>query len=137
MKKLIAAIATLALMTLGLVAVSGGAASAGTEYPGTVDTSTVASGNNVKKGSRVKTKVNVTSASDAPEVGSVKITWKRVNGGFSKTITFEYAGGGAQTFTGPKLRKRGKYKGTAKYIPNDGSIFKSSSDTYTFKVVRR
>jgi len=136
MKKLVAASVGVLVMSAGLVASTGTAAQAD-PYPGTVATTTTAvSAAKVKRNrtANVCGKVTVTSGTGTP-VGTLTITVTRKSGGFSQSDSFNYAGGTVCLRT-KKLKKLGKYVGEVAFTAKAGTVFKSSSDSTRFKVVK-
>ena len=140
MKKMIIGLFSAVLMAAGLVGLSGGAAQADcTAYTGCVNTNTKVNApnrdvaqNNV---ARIRVRVSPT-AGNAQPVGEVKVKVRRNRDGkvyYRETKAYE---GGKIVFISPELAKRGKYTVTARFIPMNGSVFNSSSDTDTFRVVR-
>jgi len=121
-------------MVSGLVATAGTAAHAD-PYPGTVATTTTATAAKTVKQNRsanVCGKVEVTSGNGTP-VGKLTIAVKGRN--FSQSKSFGYAGGKV-CFRTAKLKKTGKYKAKVTFDAKSGTVYKDSSDTTKFKVVK-
>ncbi|MCW2797037.1 hypothetical protein [Nocardioides sp.] len=136
MKKLIVGLFAALLMGTGLVAFTDGAAVAACPYTGCIDTSTDAGGQHVvRRGSRPSTIVRVFTAGNGQPKGTVFVTYERVKGGFSKTVTVGYHGHSV-SFKGPVLTKTGKYKVVAHFSPKSGSPWSPSQDSYGLKVRR-
>jgi hypothetical protein len=136
MKKLIIGLFAAILMGSGLVAFTGGSAVAACPYTGCVDTTTNASGDtSLERGDRPVTTVKVKTDGNATPKGDIKMIYQRVKGGFYRTKTVSYSGGKVE-ITGPRLKKLGRYTVTAKFIPNDNSVFARSSDSYSLRVRR-
>jgi len=136
MKKLIIGLFAAILMGSGLVAFTGGSAIAACPYTGCVSTNTVVFGDtSLERGDRPVSHVKVKTDGNATPKGSIKMIYDRVKGGFHRTKTVDYNGGKIQV-VGPRLKKLGRYIVTAKFIPNEGSVFGRSSDSYSLRVRR-
>jgi hypothetical protein len=136
MKKLIATSLGALVISAGLVASAGTAAQAD-PYPGTVATSSTAfAADTVKKNqtANVCVKVEVKNGNGTP-VGRVTISVTRKAGGFSDSDTFGYAGGKVCFRTG-KLHKLGSYSARVRFDARNGSVYKDSSDSTSFDVVK-
>lgn len=134
MKKLVAGAIGALMVSAGLVASAGIAAHAD-PYPGTVDTTTTASAAKTVKKNRTANvcgKVEVTNGSGTP-VGRLTISVKGPN--FSDSDKFGYAGGKVCFRTG-KLKKTGKYTVKVSFDAKSGTVYKDSSDSTSFKVVK-
>ena len=104
-------------------------------YPGTVATTTTATAAKTVKKNRsanVCGKVEVTSGNGTP-VGKLTIAVKGRN--FSQSKSFGYAGGKV-CFRTAKLKKTGKYTAKVTFDAKADSVYKDSSDTTKFKVVK-
>jgi len=133
-KKLVASAIGALMVSAGLVATAGTAAHAD-PYPGTVATTTTATAAKTVKKNRsanVCGKVEVTSGSGTP-VGKLTISVKGPN--FSDSDTFGYAGGKV-CFRTSKLKKTGKYTAKVTFDAKSDSVYKDSSDSAKFKVVK-
>ena len=141
MKKMIIGLFSAVLMAAGLVGLSGGAAQADcTAYTGCVNTNTKVNAPNrdVARGNvaRIRVRVQPTSGNVQP-TGEVKVVVRRNKDGqvyYRETKAYE---GGKVVFISSALNKTGKYTVTARFIPTEGSVFNSSSDTDTFRVTKR
>lgn len=134
MRNLILGLLATALVGAGLVAVPASAGAA--PYPGSVRTTTIATGPaKFKQGHRPKTTAKVSAAGNARPVGQLKVRYQRKQGGFTATKTVKYKGKKV-SFRGPKLKKRGKYVVRVQYRPKSDSVWTKSTDSYTFKVVK-
>ena len=134
MKKLIASAVGALMVSAGLVASTGTAAHAD-PYPPNVDTTTTATAaKTVKKGrtANVCGQVKVKSGVGTP-VGKLTISVKGRK--FSDSESFGYAGGKVCFRTG-KLNKTGKYKVKVTFDAKSGTVYKDSSDSTSFKVVK-
>ena len=134
MKKFVAGAVGAVMMSAGLVASAGTAAHAD-PYPPTVATTTtafVAKKVKQNRSANVCGTVTVTSGSGTP-VGTV--TFKVKRGKFSLSKSFGYAGGKICYRTG-KLKKTGKYKVKVIFDAKPGTVYKDSSDSASFKVVK-
>ncbi len=73
------------------------------------------------------------NAAEPPVVGTVRLTYTRVGGGFRHSMVKEYAGSPIR-FPGPQLVPTGRYRVSAVYSPAADSIYRGSSDTDTSRV---
>lgn len=135
MKKLIIGLFAAILMSAGLVAFSGSTATAD-PYPGTVDTTTQTNANNVRQGRKATVRTDVFTAGNGTPKGHLDIVVKRDAGGFVFRTTRWYDGTTDVVQT-PKLKKKGRYTVSARFDARDGSVFKNSSDSTTFRVKAR
>jgi hypothetical protein len=141
MKKMITGLFSAILMAVSLVGFSAGAAQADcTAYTGCVNTDTKVNAPNDDVArhniARIRVRVEATAGNAEPS-GEVKVVVRRNRDGqvyYREKKAYE---GGKIVFISPELHKLGKYTVTAKYKPTDGSVFNSSSDTDTFRVVRQ
>jgi hypothetical protein len=138
MKKLYSGLAAAALMSAGLVASTGTVVVAADPagYPGTIATGcTVDSPGTVGRGDSAKFKALVTYAGGTPTTGSVKfvVQSKRANGPKVSSVEDINDNGKAKFKT--SLNAKGKYSVKVKYLPTDGSVFKSCSASTSVKVV--
>lgn len=134
MKKLFVGLFATLLMGAGLVGVTPGSAVAACPYTGCVTTSTDAGGpHRLASGHRPRTVVKVSAAGNPKPSGSLRVTYERVKGGFSETITKGYSGG-VERFRGPVLKKEGRYTVTVKFVPGSNSVWKKSADGYELVV---
>jgi hypothetical protein len=134
-KRLIAGIVAALLICAGLVAGSTTAAQAD-PYPGTVRTSTSLSGKSViRLGKRAVVKVKVSTAGNTRPRGKVRLIVKPRRGGATFSVTKMYVGNRV-TFRTPKLKKRGAYTLTAKFLPPPRSVFRPSSSSKIIFVKR-
>lgn len=110
-------------------------------YPGTVFTACDIGGRaNVPDSKpRPRSTVHVRTAGSARPTGTLKVTYQRIKGGYRSKQSVGYAGK-SRSFQGPRLKKRGRYKVVARFVPEPGSVWKPCSDQYFLtrvKVVRR
>lgn len=139
MKKMIAAIAALAMMVVGLVGFSAGSASAG-PYAGTVNTwcNAQAVKKVIRPHHRARMQVTVRNQGNAEPKGRVVITIKkRMRNGnwkFVNKIARKYTGPGA--YGAGRLHKKGKYKIVTKFRARNGSVFQHSWDKSIMRVRR-
>lgn len=129
------------LAVLATVLVVGGGASAPTsaadEYPGTVTTATDVGGpRKMAVGKKPKSSVYVKSAGNAKPVGSIRVQYLHKASQKSRFTTVKYRGKRV-TFFGPKLTRVGAWKVSALFRPQVGSVWKTSKDSYSLKVIRK
>ncbi|MDP3894674.1 hypothetical protein [Nocardioides sp.] len=135
MKKILLAVLATAL-------VAGGAASAPTAvaaepYPGTVMTSTDAGGpRKMQAGKRPKSSVYVKTAGNGRAVGTIRVRYQHKASGTSRFKSVAYKGKRV-TFFGPKLAKVGPWQIRAIFQPKSGSVWKTSRDSYSLKVIKK
>ena len=138
MKKLIAVLATAALMTLGLVGFSGTPAqSADCPYTGCIDTNTNIRGPlSVARHQRATFKISVLVHGNARPRGSIRFTIARNKGGFSHTRVVPYRGKRTRITT-PRLHRKGGYTVVARYRPAANAPFEGSGDRVALRVRKR
>lgn len=129
------------LAVLATVLIAGGAGNAPTmaaeEYPGTVATSTDAGGpRQMQAGKSPKTSVYVKTAGNAKPVGTIRVRYFHKASETSRYKSVAY-NGKRVTFFGPKLARVGNWQIQAVYQPKGGSVWKSSRDSYSLKVVKK
>lgn len=137
MKKLIAVLATTALMAVGLVGFSGAPAqSADCPYTGCFDTNLNIRGPiSIRRHHRATYKIAVLSGNARPR-GTIKLTVKRNKGGFSWTRVVRYKGKFTRITT-PRLHRKGRYTVVGRYRPAANSPFESSGELVTLRVRKR
>lgn len=135
MKKMLPAL--LATVLLGGGAVSAPTATAAEPYPGTVATTTDAGGpHKLGYGKKPKSSVYVKSAGNGKPVGSIRVQYFHKASQTSRYKTVGYQGQRV-TFFGPRLRRVGGWQLRFVFRPQAGSIWKSSRDSYSLKVVKK
>lgn len=136
MNKLIAAITTALLMSVGLVGFSGSQAQAqGCPYTGCLNTRTHLNGPAaINRHKRAKFTVVVRSGNAQPR-GRIQFIVSRDKGGFNYVRVYRYQGHKRKMVT-PRLHQKGKYTVTAIYRPQ-GQPFNRSSDSDKLRVRRR
>ena len=135
MKKML--LAVLATVLLGGGAVGVPTATAAEEYPGTVATTTDAGGpHKLVRGNRPKSSVYVRSAGNGRPVGTIRVQYFHKP---SQTSRFRIVGYNGQrvTFFGPRLRRVGGWQLRFVFMPQAGSVWKSSRDSYSLQVVKK
>ena len=135
MKKMLPALLATGLLGGGAVVVP--TATAAGEYPGTVSTATDAGGpHKVGYGKKPKSTVYVKSAGSGRPVGSIRVQYFHKPSQTSRYKTVGYQGKSV-TFFGPELRKVGGWQLRFVFRPKSGSVWKSSRDSYSLKVVKK
>ncbi len=135
MKKIL--LAVLATVLLGGGAVSAPTATAAEEYPGTVATTTGAGGpHKVGYGKKPKSSVYIKTAGNGKPVGSIRVRYFHKPSQSSRYKTVSYQGKRV-TFFGPKLRRVGGWQLRFVFRPKAGSVWKTSRDSYSLKVVKK
>ena len=132
---------TTLLAVLATVLIAGGGVSmpsaSAEEYPGTVVTATDIGGpRKVMIGKKPKSSVYIKSAGNTRPRGSVRVQYlhKASKKSLFKTVAYQ---GKRITFFGPKLTKAGSWQVRAVFRPKAGSVWKTSKDSYSIKVVRK
>ena len=133
MKRLIIGLISALLMTVGLVGASQVPASA-CPYTGCVSTNTRVTVPNapVKKGTRAKVCVRVTTPGSGVPKGRVTATVKGTNG-WMWSATKKYRGGQV-CFTSRKIKRVGTYSARGIFSPFSSSPFGSSRGSTSFQV---
>jgi len=136
MKQFFASILIAFLAATGLVAAGGSAAQAAPcPYTGCFETNTNVSGSNaIKRTNAPRVRIAVLSNGNAKVRGTVKVIYRRVNGGFYRSRNVYYSGD-PKVIVGPKLFRPGKYEIIARYQAQ--APFKASGDSYGLLVRRR
>ena len=134
MKRLIIGLISAVLMAGGLVGVSE-SAHAVCPYTGCVSTNTRVTVPNapVKKGTRAKVCVRVTTPGSGVPKGRVTATVKGTNG-WMWSATKKYRGGQI-CFTSRKIKRAGEYSARGIFSPFSSSPFGSSRGSKSFRVV--
>ena len=134
-RRLLGLLVALVLATAPLLAVPT-PASAGCPYTSCPVTHVKVTGPpSVKRATRPALVVRVSLSGNATPVGKVVITVRRVGGGYSWKRTIAYTGGSRKVLP-PRVRKVGTYKVTARFTPKPNSIFRPSTGSRSFRVVR-
>lgn len=139
-KRLTTSVLATAALLAGLLA-GGAPAAVSAPYPGSVGTDANTSvPDTVQDGSRAHITVRVSADGSARALagakpkGTVKVTVRRNAGGYSFSDSAGYHGGKV-VFTTGKLTKNGKYSVSVRFVPKEGSVYKGSHDTDSFRVV--
>ena len=138
MKKIATSLLVALLMTAGLLTVTATSAQAVcTRYAGCVDTRTLASGPKVVAKNRRPTVCGQATSvgSTIKPFGSLRFTVTRNRGKYKFSKTVPYYGGKTCVRT-RKVKKTGGYTLHVAFVPRNGSLFNSSSDSDGFDVVR-
>lgn len=127
MSRLATLLLALVLAAAGLVGVAGPAAAA-CPYAACIATTTkISAPNSVKQGAKVTVTVKVSVAGNAQPRGRVTVTINGPGGySFSDSVSYD---GGRVSVTSSKLKKPGKYKISARFSPDPGTVWKASHDT--------
>ncbi|WP_435745317.1 hypothetical protein [Nocardioides sp. SYSU DS0663] len=137
MKKIIAGLATATMMSAGLIGVSTAPASADCNrgYQGTCE-STDNKGRapgSIKRGNKPKIKVRITAPVEGVEpTGRVKIIYRHVGSKFEVIKRKDYDG--PKKYIGPRFTRAGEYKVIVVFIPEPGTPFKRSKETYRITI---
>ncbi len=135
MKKLIAAVLTAFLMSLGLVATSAPSATAAPcPYQGCTKTGTEAIGLKSKARNKARIFVAVNSFGNGKPQGVLKFIFVNEKTGRSFQFFRPYPGGGRNSVYGFRPVPKGKYTVVVNFAPANGSNFEGSSDTANVKV---
>jgi hypothetical protein len=135
MKKTLLAVLATALIGGGVVATP--TIAAAEEYPGTVATATDAGGpRKMTAGKKPKSSVYVKTAGTGKPVGSIRAQYFHKASKTSRYKTVAY-NGKRVTFFGPTLKRAGAWQLRFVFRPKAGSVWKSSKDSYSLKVVRK
>lgn len=129
------------MAVLATVLIAGGAVSAPSasaeEYPGTVVTATDIGGpRKVMIGKAPKSSIYIKSAGNTRPRGTVRVQYlhKASKKSLFKTVAYQ---GKRITFFGPKLKRAGSWQLRAVFRPKAGSVWRTSKDSYSVKVVRK
>lgn len=136
MKQFLTALLISLFVATGLVAAGGTTAQAADcPYTGCFATNTSVSGSQgIVQGNAPRVRIAVTANGNVTVRGTVKVIFKRNNGGFFRVRNVYYSGD-PKVIIGPKLFRPGRYTITARFQAE--SPFRASSDSYSLLVRRR